>query len=457
MTVLLARLLAALLAGALLATACGAPDDPQEISAIFANTNNLFVGSDVRVLGLKVGQVTAVVPSGDHVRVDMRIDEDRPLPADATAHLTPMSLVGERFVQIAPPHTGGAELADGAVIALDRTSVPADIDEVLASFERFLEGLDPDAIAELVDAVAGTIAGQGEGLNELIAGGSDTVRVLSDAADDLTGVVAALADLNTALATRDEQIGPVLADFRTVLQTLSEEKPQIIEGLGNLQRLTLELRPLLEDHTDPLVRDLEVLATTLATVDRNLDNIGALAAQAGRLFAGIGGAVEWSEARIPLQNQTEELTNYLEQRLTERLAGVCVRLGMDECAAPAFFEPHVGALSCDGADPTCAAGREGLGQALRDAMGAMPDAVLDQLEAEARDRAAPPPDSAQTPAGAPGAGPGAAPAPDRATEPGPEEAPPADRRLLPAPDPRLEDSPDDDEPGLLRRLFGGGT
>lgn len=452
----LARLLAALLAGALLATACGAPDDPREISAIFSNTNNLFVGSDVRVLGLKVGQVTAIVPAGDHVRVDLRIDEDQPLPADATAHLTPMSLVGERFVQIAPPHTGGAELEDGAVIGLDRTSVPADVDEVLASLEQFLEGLDPHAIAELVDAVAGTIAGQGTGLNELIAGGSDTVRVLSDAADDLTGVVAALADLNTALATRDEQIGPVLADFRTVLQTLSEEKPQIIEGLGNLQRLTLELRPLLEDHTDPLVRDLEVLATTLATVDRNLDNIGALAFQAGRLFAGIGGAVEWPEARIPLQNQTEELTNYLEQRLTERLAGVCVRLGMEECAAPAFFEPHVGALSCDEADPTCAAGREGLGQALRDAMGAMPDAVLDQLEAEARDRAAAPPD-ATPPPGAPGAGPATAPPPDQASEPVPAEAPPEGRRLLPAPDPRLEDSPHDDEPGVLRRLFGGGS
>ncbi|MEX0657770.1 MAG: MCE family protein [Egibacteraceae bacterium] len=450
MTRPLARTVALLVAGALLATACGAQGPgAQEITAIFANTNNLFVGSEVRVLGLKVGQVAAIVPAGEGVRVEMRVDADRPVPADATAHLTPVSLVGERFVQLAPAYTGGTELADGAVIGRDRTTVPADVDDVLASFEQFLEGLDPDAIAELVDALAETIAGQGDGLNQLIAGGADTVRVLSDATEDLTAVVAALGDLNTTLATRDQQIGPFLTDFRTVLQTLTAEKPEIIEGLGNLQRLTLELRPLLDEHTDPLVRDLEVLTTTLATVDRNLDNVGALALQSGRLFAGIGHAVEFPQARLALQNQTEELTTLIEQRLTERLAGVCVRLGFDQCADPAFFEPHVAAMQCDPAAPACGSDRAAFGAALRSAMDAMPDEALEQLEAEARARQ----DAQPGEAAAPPAGPGPA---DDPPAPG-SGAPAPEGSRLPAPDPRLEELPDDEGSGLLRRLFGGAS
>lgn len=443
MTRRLVRAVVALGAAVLVATACGGqrPAD-QELSAVFTNTNNLFVGSEVRVLGLKVGEVTAIVPDGEDVRVDMRVDHDRPVPADATAHLTPVSLIGERFVQLAPAYTGGPELAGGAVIGPDRTTVPADVDEVLASFEHFLEGLDPATLADLVDEVARTIAGQGDGLNALIAGGADTVRVLSDAAEDLTAVVAALGDLNTTLATRDQQIGPFLGDFRTVLQTLSEEKPQIIDGLGNLQRLTLELRPLLDDHTDPLVGDLEVLATTLSTVDRNLDNLGALALQAGRLFEGIGQAVEFPQARIPLQNQTEELTTIIEQRLTERLAGVCVRLELDECADPAFFEPHMTALQCGPEDPGCAGDRARLGEALRAAVGALPDAAREELEAEAR--------AGQE---AEAADPSSPAAPPEATAPPPAAEP--DRRLLPAPDPRLDDLQDDQRPGLLRRWFGG--
>lgn len=458
MTRSLTRVLAALLAAAVLAPACSwpAPADRQEVSAIFANTNNLFVGSEVRVLGLAVGDVTAIEPAGDHVRVDMVV-EGQPLPADVTAHLTPVSLIGERFVQLDPPYTGGAELADGAVIELDRTTVPTDVDEVLASFERFLEGLDPETLAELVDTLADTLAGQGEGVNELIEGTAGTVRVLSDATDDLTAVVAQLADLNETLATRDQQIGPLLADFRTVLQTLSEEKPQIIEGLDNLQRLTVELRPLLEDHTDPLVRDLEVLATTLSTVDRNLERVGALAHQARRLFAGFGGAFEYPEGRIPLQNQTEELTTIIEQRLMDRFAGVCVRLGIEDCANPAFFAPHLPALACEApaagdggaavADPTCAAELADLGEALAAALGSLPADAQHQLEAEARQRleAERREDRQRTS--------------DHPAEQAPTEAPPPAeperRRLLPEPDPRLEN--DEDPPGFLRRLFGGAS
>lgn len=439
------RAAAVLLAAVLVVPACsgGTGADAQRLSAIFPSTNNLFVGSEVRVLGLRVGQVTDIVPAGDHVRVDMVV-EDQPLPADATAHLTPVSLIGERFIQLEPAYTGGPRMADGAVIDRDRTTVPANVDEVLASFERFLEGLEPETLAGLVDALVDTLAGQGSGVNELISGAAGTMRVLSDSADDLTAIVSELADVNESLATRDEQIGPLLADLRTVLQTLSADKPEIIEGLDNLQRLTMELRPLLDDHTDPLVADLEVLATTLSTVDRNLERIGALAHQGRRLFAGFGGAFEYPQARIALQNQTEELETAIEQRLLDRFAGVCVRLGLPECADPQFFAPHLPALACTAEDPACAGQIAGLGQALAAAIGALPADAQRQLEAEARARQ----DAAE----------GERPAGDQPSGarsgPPSEPSPPAveRRRLLPPPDPRLEDDPD--PPGPLRRLFG---
>ncbi|HVM12763.1 MAG TPA: MCE family protein [Egibacteraceae bacterium] len=456
MTGRLLRLGAAVLAAALLASACspGLGEGSREVSAIFANTNNLFVGSEVRVLGLQVGEVTDIVPSGDHVRVDMVV-RGQPLPSSATADLTPVSLIGERFVQLDPPYTDGPELENGAVLGIDRTSVPTDVDEVLASFERFLTGLEPETLAELVDTLADTLAGQGEGLNQLIDGSADTIRVLSDSTDDLTAIVSELADLNTTLATRDQQIGPLLTNFRTVLQTVTEEKPHIVEGLGNLQRLTVELRPLLADHTDPLVGDLEVLATTLSTVDRNLERIGALAHQGRRLFGGWGGAFEYPEARIPLQNQTEELEHRIDDRLMNRLAGVCIRLGHPECADPAFFAAHLHALACDGEDPGCQAERAGFGQALAAAIGALPDDAQRQLEAEARERleAEQRTEEQRRRDEQARAGQGDPPAPG-GSQPGPDQR--ERRDLLPLPDPRLP-SDDEDRPGPLRRLFGGAS
>lgn len=433
----------ALVALALLAAACnGGATDAREMTAVFPRTVNLFVGSDVRVLGLPVGQVTDIQPDGEHVTVTMVVDGDQPLPADATAHLTPTSLVGERFVQIEPVYTDGPELEDGAVIPADRTTVPTDVDEVLLSFEDFLAGLEPEALAELVDSVAATLEGQGAGLNELIGGAAGTVRILSDASHDLSAIVAELADLNETLATRDDRIGPVLEDFSAVLNLLREEKPHIIEGLDNLQRLTLELRPLLEEHNDPLVRDLEVLATTLATVDRNLERIGNLAVQGRRLFAGFGGATEYETARLPLVNQTEELEENIQERLRERLAGVCVRLGFEECADPEFFAEHMQALRCTDDDPTCRAQRADLGAALTAAIRALPAEVQQQLDAEARHRLE---EERRRQEQDEAASQPAEPQPDANEGRTP-------RRSLPDPDPRL--APDDDRDGVFERLFG---
>jgi ABC-type transporter Mla subunit MlaD len=74
-----ALLATALLAVGLLAGGCSGGDDPTRFTAVFDNATNLFVGSEVRVLGLEVGQVTAIAPRGEVVEVEMAVDADQPL------------------------------------------------------------------------------------------------------------------------------------------------------------------------------------------------------------------------------------------------------------------------------------------------------------------------------------------------------------------------------------------
>lgn len=429
-------LLVGLMAAALFLAGCEGGEQPREYTAIFGSSTNLFVGSQVRVLGVTVGEVLEITPEGDRVRVEFTVAREQPLPADVTARIQPVSLVGERFVQLDPPYTGGPELEDGAVIPRERTRTAAEFDEVLASLEEFLAGLDPDTLDELVGTLADTLAGQGEGVNRLLEDSADTVRVLADASDDLTAVVAELADLNETLATRDDRIGPLLDDLSTVLTTLTEEKGEIIEGLDNVQRLTAELRPLLDEHTEPLVDDLEVLATTLSTVDRNLARIGDLYRQSRRLFTGFGVAFDYPRARLPLQNQTGELDTIIERRLRERLAGVCLRLDQPECSDPGFFEAHTDALRCSG-EASCATERDAFGDALARAIRAMPPEAQRQLEAEAEQRASEEQEE-QQPGGEPPSEDGASEAPSRPDDAGSPG--------LPLPDPRLEDDlPDGSE------------
>ncbi|ACU40428.1 MlaD family protein [Actinosynnema mirum] len=79
----------------------------RRVSALFASAVGLYPGSDVRVLGVRVGTVVAVEPRGRVVRVAVELDRRVPVPADARAVVVAPSVVGDRYVQLAPAHTGG--------------------------------------------------------------------------------------------------------------------------------------------------------------------------------------------------------------------------------------------------------------------------------------------------------------------------------------------------------------
>jgi virulence factor Mce-like protein len=445
------RAAALLVVLSLLTSACAlfGIDERRTITATFAGANNLFEGSEVRILGLQVGRVLTIEPRGEVVVVEFEVEGDRPLPADVRAELEPTSLLGERFVRLTPAYTDGP-MFDGDEIPLERTSVPVDVDDVLRSFENFLRSLDRDVLANLIDTLADTFAGQGDGINQLLEQGSESVRVLADSSEDLNDLVAEFASLNETLATRDQVIGRTLERFSIVLQTLTEERDQIIESVANLRRLTVELRPLLDEHSEPLIRDLEVLATTLSTVERNLDRVGELIRGGRTLFEGAGRAFEYDTARIALNNQTGLLGESIRIRTTERLVGLCLRLGVEECSQAEFFEPIIGTILC-GDGPSCLENEAVVQDYLVRALGTAPPEVLELLVEEARASEAEQPEAAGT---EPEAQPEAA-------EPPP--APPSLPGRLPLPDPRLSsgdaDATDEvDEPersGLLRWRRGG--
>ena len=87
----------------------------------------VFPGIKVRVLGVDVGHVTDVANTEDGVRVAFRVDDpETRLPADVKAAVVPVSLLGERYIQLFPAYDGGPVLNPGTTIPLSRTAVPSE-------------------------------------------------------------------------------------------------------------------------------------------------------------------------------------------------------------------------------------------------------------------------------------------------------------------------------------------
>tara|TARA_B100001093_G_scaffold501203_1_gene552563 strand:+ start:406 stop:858 length:453 start_codon:yes stop_codon:yes gene_type:complete len=88
-----------------------------EIAAEFGSTGGLSVGDDVRISGIKVGQITAqqLDPITYVAKVSMAIEATIKIPSDSSARITAASLLGGNYLELMP---GAAidTLGAGAVI-----------------------------------------------------------------------------------------------------------------------------------------------------------------------------------------------------------------------------------------------------------------------------------------------------------------------------------------------------
>ena len=111
------------------------PAGQYRVTAYFDATVGLYAGSDVRVLGIPIGEITAITALGDRVRVEMLIDDEYDIPADANAVVLAPSLVSDRYVQFAPVYDGGPTMQDGDEVPLERTGIPVELDAVYGALD----------------------------------------------------------------------------------------------------------------------------------------------------------------------------------------------------------------------------------------------------------------------------------------------------------------------------------
>jgi virulence factor Mce-like protein len=255
------------------------PDGTYLVNAYFPRAIGLFPRSTVRVLGVEVGRVRAVVPEGDRVRVALAINEGVQIPGDASAIIVPISLISDRYVQLTPVWRGGPTLGDGDEIPLERGMAPAELDDLLATLKNLLEALEPGtpdapgALGQLIQNANQALDGRGEELGTTIEGLSVLLDNLGRNADNLDAIIVALDRIVGALGRRDAQIAATNRGLSSAFGAIAAESQALESGLANLANLVDELGRLVRTHRSNLERDLETLATATDIVARQRDGL----------------------------------------------------------------------------------------------------------------------------------------------------------------------------------------
>ena len=249
-------------------------DETRTVTARFSRAVSLFVGSEVRILGVPVGEVTAVVPEGSTVRVDMTYDAAYDVPADAQAVIITPTLTADRFVQLTPAYTGGATLEDGATIEVSDTGTPVELDRIYKSLDDLTRALGPNGVNRdgTLDNVLGAGAkfldGQGQRANDTIVALSKAAKTFGDSSGELFGTVRALDEFTAALAANDATVSRFMADLGGVSQQLAGEKQELQAALANLAAVLAKVEGFVRDNRELLAQDVGDLGRILRVFAR---------------------------------------------------------------------------------------------------------------------------------------------------------------------------------------------
>lgn len=298
------------------------------ITAYFTESNGIYPGNHVDVLGLAIGSVSSVTPEPDRVKVVLSLPKGTKIPADAQAYIVPPSVISDRYVGLSPAYDGaGPVLADGATLELDRTHEPAEFDQLVGSLTTLFDALGPKeanakgAVGRLIDVLSANLEGNGQRIHDTIEGLAGATTALTNDSGGVAAVIRNLDKLSKNLAGRDRLIGSFNSDLAAASSQLAAERTDITSVIDNLSSGLMVLSAFIKTHRAALHGDLKNLVATTnvllghqRSLIETLDNLPLAAQNLQRVNH--GGAIAVKQAQAG-DNQV----------LSGDLAKVCAALG----------------------------------------------------------------------------------------------------------------------------------
>ncbi len=218
------------------------PDQHKKyLTASFPRTVSLYDGSDVKIMGVPVGKVTSVQPSGTDVTVRMWYDGKYHVPSDVQAVIISPAIVGDRFVQLTPVFKpGDRELQDHAVLSTARTSTPLELDQIYQSIDELTVALGPQganskgSLTRLLDSTARNFQGEGEQFHQTISDLSRLTGTLDDNKEELFGTARQVERFVRALARNDGTVRRFNDSLTSAADLLKDERADLRAALHNL-------------------------------------------------------------------------------------------------------------------------------------------------------------------------------------------------------------------------------
>ncbi|MEB3030050.1 virulence factor Mce family protein [[Mycobacterium] nativiensis] len=245
----------------------------------FDNSSGLFPGDEVRIRGVRVGEVAKIEPQPLRSKITFWFDRKYKVPADVKAAILSPQLVTGRAIQLTPPYVGGPTMQNGAVIPQNRTVVPVEWDDIRAELVRLTELLKPtepggvSTLGEAINTAADNLRGQGGSIRNTIIKLSQAVSVLGDHSDDIFSTIKNLSTLVSALHDSSGLLSQLNRNLASVSSVLADDPNKVGQALEDLNSVVGDVQSFVADNRETLGTTSDRLASITTAVVERLDDI----------------------------------------------------------------------------------------------------------------------------------------------------------------------------------------
>ncbi|TDH52872.1 MCE family protein [Mycobacterium eburneum] len=252
--------------------------DRVHVVGYFANSNGVYPGDEVRVLGVPVGKIDKIEPLGRRVKISFWYDKVNPVPADAKAVILSPSLVSVRAIQLTPAYTGGPQLTDGATIPEQRTAVPIEWDDFRQQLQKLTQTLQPtqpggvSTLGAFINTAADNLRGQGTNIRETLTQLSQAFSALGDHSSDLFSTVHNISVLVTALQSSTELMRNLNRNLDGVTGLLANGNNEVGGALSDISNAVDDVTNFISTNREALGTTSDKLASITTTLNESLDD-----------------------------------------------------------------------------------------------------------------------------------------------------------------------------------------
>jgi phospholipid/cholesterol/gamma-HCH transport system substrate-binding protein len=285
----------------------GVSGDTITVKVQFDEALNLARGAQVRVNGVSSGKVRSVTTRDFKAIAVLDVRTSAEMRDKATARLRYTTPLGELFVEVTNPDTGGL-LRDGAVLTTAQSSTAPTVEDALASASLLVNGGGLNQLQTVT-----------EELNAAVGGREDTVRQLMQRADtflgqanattgDIDRALNALATVSRVLEANESTIDAALTDIRPAARVLRRNTPGLTRLLAKLTEFSDAANGVVGATRAEILRMLREVSPVLDEFIANRDNLGPSLRALVALNDEINAAVPGDYANMKLEMQLDKVT-----------------------------------------------------------------------------------------------------------------------------------------------------